>query len=157
MLRAGERFHLDQVDLCRDAERRRFIERAAEETGLTNYLLKRDIGRLLLAVEQAQAELAKPAENAAAVVTLSPEEREAALKWLREPNLIGRLREAFHQAGIIGEESNMLVGVSRGRGAENWKGRWPSSSRAPAPPAKPRSWTRCCHSFRRRSASNTQQ
>ena len=43
-LRAGERFHLDQVDLCRDAERRRFIERAAEETGLTNDLLKRDVG-----------------------------------------------------------------------------------------------------------------
>jgi DNA primase catalytic core len=116
-LRAGERFHLDQVDLCRDMERRRFIERAAEETGLTNDLLKRDVARLLLAVEQAQMELAKPAENAAAVVTLSPEEREAALKWLREPNLIGRLREAFHQAGIIGEESNTLVaylaGVSR--------------------------------------------
>jgi DNA primase len=34
-LRAGERFHLDQVDLCRDSERRRFVERAAEETGLT--------------------------------------------------------------------------------------------------------------------------
>ena len=110
-------FHLDQVDLCRDMERRRFIERAAEETGLTNDLLKRDVARLLLAVEQAQAELAKPAENVAAAVTLSPEEREAALKWLREPNLIGRLREAFHQAGIIGEESNTLVaylaGVSR--------------------------------------------
>ena len=116
-MRQGERFHLDQVDLCRDGERRRFIERAAEETGLTNDLLKRDVGRLLLAVEQAQAELAKPTENAAAVVTLTPEEREAALKWLREPNLIGRLREAFHQAGIIGEESNTLVaylaGVSR--------------------------------------------
>jgi len=116
-LRAGERFHLDSVDLCRDAERRRFIERAAEETGLTTDLLKRDVARLLLAVEQAQAELAKPAENIAAAVTLTPEERDAALAWLREPNLITRLREAFHQAGIIGEESNTLVaylaGVSR--------------------------------------------
>jgi len=116
-LRQGERFHLDSVDLCRDAERRRFIERAAEETGLTADLLKRDVARLLLAVEQAQAELAKPTENVAAAVTLTPEEREAALTWLREPNLIARLREAFHQAGIIGEESNTLVaylaGVSR--------------------------------------------
>lgn len=51
---AGEaRFHLDQVDLTRDQERRRFIERAAEETGLLPELLKRDLGRLLLAVEQA--------------------------------------------------------------------------------------------------------
>jgi len=116
-LRHGERFHLDQVDLCRDMERRRFVERAAEETGLTAELLKRDLGKLLLAVEQAQAELLKPQEQTGHVVTLTPEEREAALTWLREPNLIGRLREAFHQAGIIGEESNTLVaylaGVSR--------------------------------------------
>jgi DNA primase catalytic core len=116
-LRAGERFHLDSVDLCRDMERRRFIERAAEETGLTPDLLKRDMGKLLLAVEQAQNELLKPAERVAPAVTLSPQEREAAVKWLREPNLIARLREAFHQAGIIGEESNTLVaylaGVSR--------------------------------------------
>jgi DNA primase len=113
----SDRFHLDQVDLCRDTERRRFIERAAEETGLLPDLLKRDMGRLLLAVEQAQAELAKPVENVAAAVTLTPEERDEALAWLREPNLIARLREAFHQAGIIGEESNTLVaylaGVSR--------------------------------------------
>ena len=116
-LRHGERFHLDQVDLCRDMERRRFVERAAEETGLTADLLKRDLGKLLLAVEQAQAELSKPQEQTGHVVTLTPEEREAALTWLREPNLIGRLRAAFHQAGIIGEETNTLVaylaGVSR--------------------------------------------
>ena len=116
-LRAGERFHLDQVDLTRDGERRKFIERAAEETGLTTDLLKRDVARLLLAVEQAQAELARPTEVATPAVTLSPEEREQALTWLREPNLIARLREAFHQAGIIGEETNTLVaylaGVSR--------------------------------------------
>ncbi|MGA2436537.1 MAG: hypothetical protein ABSG25_14775, partial [Bryobacteraceae bacterium] len=68
----SDRFHLDQVDLCRDVERRKFIERAAEETGLTADLLKRDVGRLLLAVEQAQAELAKPTEKATPAVTLSP-------------------------------------------------------------------------------------
>jgi hypothetical protein len=116
-LRHGERFHLDQVDLCRDMERRRFVERAAEETGLTADLLKRDLGRLLLAVEQAQVELMKPQGPTSRAVILTPEEREAALQWLREPNLIGRLREAFHQAGIIGEENNTLVaylaGVSR--------------------------------------------
>jgi len=116
-LRHGERFHLDQVDLCRDMERRRFIERAVEETGLTADLLKRDLGKLLLAVEQAQIELIKPVEKLAAAATLTPEERDAALQWLRAPKLIERLREAFHQAGIIGEESNTLVaylaGVSR--------------------------------------------
>jgi len=110
-------FHLDQLDLCRDMERRRFIDRAAEETRLTSDLLKRDMGRLLLAVEQAQAELSRPQDKLAPAVTLSPEEREAALAWLAAPNLIERLRQAFHQAGIIGEETGTLVaylaGVSR--------------------------------------------
>jgi DNA primase catalytic core len=108
-LRAGERFHLDQVDLCRDSERRRFVERAAEETGLTADLLKRDMGRLLLAVEQAQVELARPAASIAPAVILTPEEREQALQWLRQPNLLEQLRQAFHQAGIIGEETGTLV------------------------------------------------
>jgi len=116
-VQTGERFHLDQIDLIRDVERRRYIERAAEETGLTLDLLKRDLGRLLLAVEQAQIELMKPAENTATVVTLTVEEREEALQWLRAPNLIERLKQAFHLAGIIGEEANTLVaylaGVSR--------------------------------------------
>jgi len=116
-LRHGERFHLDSLDLAKDGERRRFIERAAEETGLHADLLKHDVGRLLLAVEQAQAELTKPAERAPAAVTLTPEERAEALVWLTAPDLIGRLRAAFHKAGIIGEENNTLLvylaGVSR--------------------------------------------
>lgn len=108
-LRQGERFHMDQLDLCRDVERRRFTERAAEETGLTVDLLKRDLGRLLLAVEQAQAELAKPQEQASPVVLLSPEEREEALAWLSAPDLIKRLQEAFQQSGLTGEANNTLV------------------------------------------------
>ena len=134
-LRVGDRFHLDQVDLCRDSERRRFMERAVEETGLTADLLKRDMGKLLLAVEQTQVELARPQEPRRS--HLSPEEREEALQWLRQPNLIERLRQAFHQAGIIGEETGTLVAIWHVSRA-SWKGRWPSSSRAPARPEKPR-------------------
>jgi len=116
-LRLGDRFHLDSLDLAKDGERRRFIERAAEETGLHADLLKRDVGRLLLAVETAQAELARPAETMPSAVTLSPEERAEALQWLQAPDLVARLRVAFRHAGIIGEENNTLLvylaGVSR--------------------------------------------
>jgi DNA primase catalytic core len=116
-LKVGERFHLDTLDLAKDAERRRFVERAAEETALHAELLKRDVGRLLLAVEQAQAELAKPVEEIAPVVMLTEAERAEALTWLRAPDLVGRLRAAFRNAGLVGEENNTLVaylaGVSR--------------------------------------------
>ena len=116
-LRVGDRFHLDSLDLARDADRRRFVERAAEETGVSADLLKRDVGRLLLALEQAQVELARPAETASSVVRLTEAEHAEALAWLTAPDLVGRLRAAFHKAGIIGEENNTLLaylaGVSR--------------------------------------------
>ena len=116
-LKTGERFHLDALDLAKDAERRRFVERAAEETALHVDLIRRDIARLLLAVEQTQAELARPAETMSRAVTLSEAEREEALAFLRAPDLVARLREAFRNGGIIGEENNTLVaylaGVSR--------------------------------------------
>jgi len=116
-LKSGDRFHLDALDLARDGDRRRFIQRAAEETGLHEDLLKRDLGRLLLGVEQVQGELARPAETAVPAVTLSEAERTEALAWLRAPDLVGRLRAAFRRAGIIGEENNAFVaylaGVSR--------------------------------------------
>jgi DNA primase len=116
------RFHLDSLDLAKDGERRRFIERAAEETGLHADLLKRDVGRLLLAVETAQGELRRAAEKTGSGIgdktpALSAQDRSEALAWLQAPDLVGRLRGAFRTAGIIGEENNILLvylaGVSR--------------------------------------------
>ena len=83
----GERFHLDQVDLCKDGDRRRFCERSAHECRLEADLIKRDLGRLLLACEQLQearlhADL-EPDEPAAAV--LEPTELNDALELLRDP------------------------------------------------------------------------
>jgi len=113
-IKCGERFHLDALDLCRDGERRRFAERAAEETGLTPELLKRDLGRILLAAEQAvetrqSAEAQAGAQGAARGPELAPAERAEALAWLSAPDVIGRLRAAFRAVGIIGEENNALV------------------------------------------------
>lgn len=107
-LRVSDRFHLDALDLARDAERRRFVERAAEETGLHVEMLRRDVARLLLAVETAQGELARPAEELAPVADLSPEERAAALAWARAPDLVARLRAALRRV-LVGEDANALL------------------------------------------------
>ena len=107
-LRVGDRFHLDGLDLGRDADRRRFVERAAEETGLHADLLRRDVARLLLAVEQAQAELARPAETVAPAVILSETERAEALAWAQAPDLVGRLKTALRRV-LVGEDGNALV------------------------------------------------
>jgi DNA primase catalytic core len=109
-LKVGDRFHLDAIDLARDPERRRFIERAAEETGLHADLLKRDLGRLLLAVEQAQAELARPVKAGPSIVPLTPELHAAASAFLRNPNLWDLIPEHAALCGIAGERVNVRVG-----------------------------------------------
>jgi DNA primase len=110
-LRHGERFHLDTLDLLRDNERRRFVERAAEETGLEKDLLKGELGKLLLALEREQEErLARAVEPAGAKrPTLTPEEKAEALELLESPDLVQRIGEAFESCGLVGEESNRLA------------------------------------------------
>ena len=102
--------HVDGLDLYRDTERRRFIDRAAEETTLEKDLIKRDLGKLLLMLEQAQQErMEGPAEGNEKSPDLTPEERNEALAFLKAPDLLKRIRESYHAAGIVGESNNLLA------------------------------------------------
>jgi DNA primase len=110
-VRYEESFHLDSFDMTRDGERRRFIERSTEETGLEKELIKRDIGRLLLALEDAQQQ-----RLAAAVETtgdrtpdMTSDERKEAIDFLKSPNLVDRITETFETCGLVGEETNRLA------------------------------------------------
>ncbi len=110
-LRHGEDFHLDSFDLCRDGDRRRFIERAAEETRLEKELIKRDLGKLLFALEdEQQARLsAALAPDTQSVAVLTGEERAEALEFLKSPNLTDRIADAFDECGLVGEGVNRLA------------------------------------------------
>lgn len=111
-LRHGEDFHLDSFDMAKDAERRRFIERAAEETRLEKELIKRDVGRLLLLLEEEQAARIQAATAASPLPhapEMTAEEREAALSFLKSPDLVKRIGESFDACGLAGEETNRLA------------------------------------------------
>ena len=115
-VKSRDYFHSDQLDLCRDLDRRRFVERAVEETGLTPELLKRDLGRLLLAVEQYQEERLRLERAAAAGVSngnsgvvLEPDAEAEAMEFLRSPDLLGKIGQAFEQCGVVGETNNKLT------------------------------------------------
>jgi len=106
------RFHLDSFDLTRDTDRRRFIERAAEETGLEKDLIKRDLGKLLLALEDAQQERlfeSLATDNGTQATDLSVPDREEALAFLRSPDLVKRIGEVFDECGLVGEATNRLA------------------------------------------------
>ena len=108
----GGLFHLDALDLCRDTERRRYIDRAAEETCLTKDLIKRDLGKLLLSLEMLQNQrLAAAAAEATrhSAVPITPAARAAALELLRSPDLLERIAGVFDATGTVGEATNKLA------------------------------------------------
>ncbi|TKC89442.1 toprim domain-containing protein [Trinickia terrae] len=103
---SGERFHVDTLDLYHAKARASYIARAAAELRLTEDAVKADMGRMLLKLEMLQAQAAAPTETAA----MTEFEREQALALLREPDLLARIVVDFAACGVVGEETNKLVG-----------------------------------------------
>ncbi len=108
---AGERYHIDTLDLYNARHRTAFINTAAEEVACKQEVIKRDIGRVLLKLEELQEkrinEALKPTQKE---VTLTDHEREEALAMLRDPKLLERILADFEQSGLVGERTNVLVG-----------------------------------------------
>ena len=75
-------------------------------------MLKRDLGRVLLTLEELQDEAIKDklsADEPAAPV-MTDAERDEALVLLRDPKLMDQILDDFDAAGVVGEEVNKLVG-----------------------------------------------
>jgi hypothetical protein len=107
----GDLFHLDTLDFYRAKGREGFIRTAAGETTLEPELIKRDMGKLLLALESLQEERIREAmEPAATVPDMAAKEKEEALKLLKSPDLLGQILEDFDACGIVGEATNKLTG-----------------------------------------------
>jgi DNA primase len=111
-LACGERWHLDNLDLCVARQRAAFIDAAAAETALRPELVKRDLGHVLRKLEELQeARLkAEAAPKKAAEPELSAQARAAALDLLRAPDLLKRILADLTTCGLVGEETNKLVG-----------------------------------------------
>jgi DNA primase len=110
-VRYEETFYLDTLDLYRAKERAHFVAAAADETGLQPDILKRDLGKLLFALEELQERrLKEDLEPKADAVDIPEDEREAALALLKSPNLFERILSDFTACGIVGEATNLLTG-----------------------------------------------
>lgn len=107
----GELIHVDSFDLYLARHRATFIRQTSIELMLKEDAIKRDVGRVLLKLEALQAELINK--------TLTPKDkhspvegpdRDEALAFLMEPNLVQRILLDFDRCGLVGEETNKLVG-----------------------------------------------
>jgi DNA primase len=106
-----EEFHVDTLDLQTDRQRAAFIKRAAEELGMQEDVIRKDVGQVFLALERLQSEqIRKALEPARQEVEIGDEERAAALALLRDPNLLDRIAADFDRCGLVGEKNNQLIG-----------------------------------------------
>lgn len=111
LVAVGDRFHVDTLDLYSARARQAFTVTAAAELQLDEGVVKRDLGRVLLACEEhAEAVIAAAQAPARPEVVLSDAQREAALELLRDPNLVERITADFAVVGVVGEATNCLVG-----------------------------------------------
>ena len=107
----AERFYLDTLDFYRAKDREAFIRAAAAETLLEPDLIKRDLGQLLLALEQAQEQRIQAALQPQKVtIEMAAKEEKAALQLLQNPDLLQRILTDFDACGIVGEATNKLTG-----------------------------------------------
>ncbi len=109
--REGGGFHVDNLELYSARQRGVFQKLAADELGVEENLIKRDLGELLLKLETRQEETLRAAlEPKKPEVVLTEVEQEAALELLRDPRLMERILEDFERSGVVGERVNKLVG-----------------------------------------------
>lgn len=109
--RDGAAFHVDVVELYSARQRTSFTKMASDELGLDEVIIKRDMGHVLLKLEEAQDELLRQAhEPETKPVEMTDEDREAALALLRDPQPLDRILNDFETIGVAGERTNLLVG-----------------------------------------------
>jgi DNA primase catalytic core len=107
----GEGFHVDTLDLYSARQRAVFIKQAVEELGLKEEVIKKDLGKVLLKLEELQEEQIKRVlEPKEQPFRLSDQEKAEALDLLKDPNLIDRILADFEHCAVVGEEINKLTG-----------------------------------------------
>jgi DNA primase catalytic core len=109
MVRSGDAFHVDGLDLLSAKARGAFVAEAANELGLPADAIKRDIGQVLLALEGAQEELLEASAPPITGPTISAAEEAEALAWLRAPDLMDRIAQDIAACGVVGEAANALT------------------------------------------------
>ena len=103
--------HADTVNFYSAQQRTIFAKQASDELGIKEDIIRSELGRVRLKLEelrdqQLDAALKKPE----AEIEMSAEEQNAAMELLRDPRLLDRIVRDFERCGMVGEETNKLVG-----------------------------------------------
>jgi DNA primase catalytic core len=103
-------FFVDTLEMYSSKQRAAYVRQAAEELELEERVVKRELGEVLLGLEQLQdARIEKELSPKEAAPTMTESERDEALALLRAPDLLERVLADFERCGIVGERENKLL------------------------------------------------
>ncbi len=107
----NEVFFVDTFDLYSARGRAAFLKQASQELRLKEDVIRMDLGKVLMKLEELQdAQIKQTLEPEEKKVVLTPEEHRQAIELLTDKNLLQRILKDFETCGVVGEESNKLVG-----------------------------------------------
>ena len=107
----GDPFFLDTLDLTSHRQRTAFVSGATDELNVQPEVIKKDLGRVLLEVEGVVEYLLQPeSETDKGPPPMSMAEMNEAMSFLQQPDLLKQILKDFETIGLVGEETNKLVG-----------------------------------------------
>ena len=112
LVSSGAALHVDSFDLYQAKSRQVFARQAAVELSVEESVIQRDLGQVLLKLEALQDELIRAAVTPkdAGPAQMAQAEEQAALDFLRAPDLVTRIAADFDRIGLVGEPTNALAG-----------------------------------------------
>ena len=111
LVRKSDCFFIDTLDMYAARSRNLFIKEAAKELLIEEETIKRDLGKVLLKLEELQETSIAQLESSKQVqFEITDVDRAAALELLKSENLLDRILDDFEGCGVVGERNNKLVG-----------------------------------------------
>lgn len=103
-------FHLDTIDLYQARARSLFAQSTAKLCAVSEQQVSADLLQLIEKLEAARLAMRKngDAQNQTDA-PMTPAERDAALRYLRDPKLTERIVEDFRKCGLVGERATVLT------------------------------------------------
>lgn len=105
-----DKFFVDTLDLYSAKQRGQFVNGAIQETGLSEEILRLDLAKVLLKLEELQEKQIAEKLNIKETYQMTPQEEKEALAALKDPGLVAQILKDFETCGTVGEETNKLIG-----------------------------------------------
>jgi DNA primase catalytic core len=104
-------FFVDTLELYSARQRAAYTKQASIDLGIDEAVVRGDLGHLLSELERRQdAQIQEALAPKGPAFAIGESEREEALELLRDPRLLERVAGDIGRCGVVGEETNKLVG-----------------------------------------------